>query len=151
MPAMPPPIPTAPPGWWQRNWKWCVPMLATLALALLAAFVAAVLALVFGAMRASEPYRHALALAQDDPAVVAALGEPIRAGWFVQGHFSSSGPRGSAELAIPLEGAKADGTLYVVAEKSAGAWRYGTVAVNVDGGERIVLEADDALPADELP
>ncbi|MEL1266290.1 cytochrome c oxidase assembly factor Coa1 family protein [Pseudoxanthomonas putridarboris] len=151
MSAIPPPVPTAPPGWWRRNWKWCVPVLATLTLALLATFVVAVLAMIFGAMRSSEPYRHALALAQDDPAVVAALGEPIQAGWFVQGNFSSNGSGGHAELAIPLDGAKADGTLHVVAKKSAGAWRYETVAVNVEGGGRIVLETGGAPPAVEPP
>ena len=64
---------------------------------------------------------------------------PIRAGWFVQGDISTSGASGEADLAIPLDGPRADGTLYVVAEKRAGDWRYETLAVNVDGGERIVL------------
>ena len=135
----------AAPGWWQRNWKWCVPVLAALLLALLAAFVFGIVALVFGAIRSSSPYQQAVSRAQSDSAVIAALGEPIRTGWFVQGNISTDGASGSADLAIPLDGARTDGTLYVVAHKRAGEWRYETLAVNVDGGERIAL-VDEASP-----
>ena len=84
---------TPPPStWWSRNWKWCVPVLAVLLLALFAAFVFGILALVFGAMKSSDPYRHAMARVQTDPAVTAALGTPIQAGWLVQGNLSSNGP-----------------------------------------------------------
>jgi hypothetical protein len=141
----------APPGWWQRNWKWCVPVLAALLLALFAAFVFGIVALVFGAIKSSSPYQHAVTRAQTDPAVIAALGEPIRSGWFVQGNISVDGASGSADLAIPLDGSRADGTLYVVAEKHAGEWRYETLAVNVDGGERIVLETTSPLPVAKRP
>ncbi|CAN7518369.1 cytochrome c oxidase assembly factor Coa1 family protein [Pseudoxanthomonas sp. LjRoot143] len=136
----------AQPNWWQRNWKWFVPVLAALLLALFAAFVFGIVALIFGALKSSTPYQHAITRAQADPAVVAALGEPIRAGWFVQGNIGVDGASGEADLAIPLDGARADGTLYVVAEKRAGEWRYETLAVNVDGGERIVL-TDESSPA----
>ncbi len=135
MPSTTPPLST----WWSRHWKWCVPVMAALLLALFAAFIFGILALVFGAMKSSGPYQHAMARAQADPAVTAALGTPIQAGWGVQGNFSSNGPDGEANLAIPLDGPKADGTLFVVAKKHAGEWRYETLAVNVDGGERIVL------------
>lgn len=133
--------------WLSRNWKWCVPVVAALLLALFAAFIFGILALVFGAMKSSGPYQHAMARAQADPAVTAALGTPIQAGWLVQGNFSSNGPDGEANLSIPLDGAKADGTLFVVAKKHAGEWHYETLAVNVEGGERIVLEGGEASTA----
>lgn len=131
-------------NWWQRNWKWFVPVLATLLLALFAAFVFGIISLIFGAIKSSGPYQHAITRAQSDPAVIAALGEPIRAGWLVQGNINVNGASGDADLAIPLDGPRADGTLYVVAEKHAGEWRYDTVAVNVEGGQRIVLEGASA-------
>ena len=90
----------AQPGWWQRNWKWCVPVLGALLLVLFAAFVFGIVALVFGAIKSSGPYQHAITRAQSDPAVIAALGEPIHAGWFVQGNISTSGASGEADLAI---------------------------------------------------
>lgn len=136
----------AAPGWWQRNWKWFVPVLATVLLTLFAAFVFGIIALIFGALKSSSPYQHAVTRAQTDPAVIAALGEPIRTGWFVQGNIGVDGASGNADLAIPLDGSRADGTLYVVAEKKAGEWRYETLAVNVDGGERIVLEDATVAP-----
>ena len=132
------------PGWWQRNWKWCVPVLAAVLLTLFVALALGGVALLLGAIKSSVAYQQALTRAQSDPAVIAALGEPIRAGWFVQGNISTSGASGEADLAIPLDGPRADGTLYVVAEKRAGEWRYETLAVNVDGGERIVLEGHAA-------
>lgn len=94
------PVP-AQPGWWQRNWKWCVPVLGALLLALSVAVVLGGVALLLGAIKSSGAYQHALARAQSDPAVIAALGEPIRAGWFVQGNISTSGASGDADLAIP--------------------------------------------------
>lgn len=109
-------------------------------LVLFLAFVVGLMALLLGAMKSSEPYRHAVARAQTDPAVVAALGAPIEPGWFARGNINVDGSSGEADLAIPLEGTRADGTVYVVAAKQAGQWRYETVAVNVDGGQRIVLE-----------
>lgn len=148
MSASPPPMPAAvKAGWWSRNWKWCVPVLAVVLLASFLAFIAGLMTLIFGAMKSSEPYRHAMARTQADAAVVAALGTPIKPGWFVQGSLNSSGAGGEAELAIPLDGGKTDGTLFVVAEKRAGEWHYETLAVNVDGGERIVLEAGNDGPA----
>jgi hypothetical protein len=138
-------------NWWQRNWKWCVPVLAALLLALFAAFVFGIVALIFGAIKSSSPYQQAVARAQADPAVIAALGEPIRTGWLMQGSMSADGASGTADLAIPLDGSRADGTLYVVAEKRAGEWRYETLAVNVDGGERIVLETASSPSRSEGP
>jgi hypothetical protein len=129
-------------NWWQRNWKWCVPVLAALLLAFFIACVIGFVAFVFGILRSTPPYPEAVARAQADPAVIAALGEPIDTGWFVQGKTSTSGASGESELAIPLMGSHHEGTLYVVAEKRAGEWRYETLAVNVDGGERIVLVAE---------
>ena len=136
----------AHPGWWQRNWKWFVPVLVAVLLALFAAFVFGIVALIFGALKSSDPYRQAVERAKADPAVIAALGEPIATGWFVQGNFSSNGPDGEANLSIPLDGPKADGTLFVVAKKHAGEWRYETLAVNVEGGERIVLAEEARDP-----
>ncbi|MCR6625938.1 cytochrome c oxidase assembly factor Coa1 family protein [Pseudoxanthomonas japonensis] len=130
----------ARPNWWQRNWKWFVPVLAALFFALLIACIIGFAALIFGILRSTPPYPQAVARAQADPAVIAALGEPVHTGWFVQGKTSTNGASGEAELAIPLIGSRAEGTLYVVAEKRAGEWRYETLAVNVEGGERIVLE-----------
>lgn len=138
--------PVPPPNWWNRNWKWFVPVLVVTGIALFAAFFAAIFALVFGVMKSSEPYQTGLSRARADAAVVAALGEPITPGYFVQGSIDGSAASGEASLAIPLKGSRGAATLYVEASKQAGEWHYETLVVALDeGGQRIDLrDGEDA-------
>ena len=127
-------------GWWQRHWRWAVPLLCLVSLLLLLGFVAAISSVVMGSMRSSGAYQDAMARAQAHPDVTASLGEPLEAGWFVEGSISSNGPAGDAELQVPLSGPKGTGDLFVEARKRAGAWEFDTLVVQVDGdGRRIDL------------
>lgn len=118
--------PAPPRSWWRRNLKWVIPAGC---LALLALFAL----LVFTLMRHTDVCREALARAEANPQVRAELGEPIREGWWVLGRIKMSGPSGYANLAIPLKGSRKDGTLYAMAHKSAGIWKYDTLEVAVEG------------------
>ena len=133
------------PGWWERNWKWCVPVLCLAVAGLILAGAFGFIAFVMGMVRSSDPYQHALQRARADPAVVAALGRPIEKGFLTSGDISSSaGGDGKAHLAIPLQGARSHATLYVDAEETAGVWHYSVIAVAVDDGRRIdLLDAGD--------
>ena len=72
--------------------------------------------------------------------MVAALGTPIEEGFFVVGNLEVNGSGGFAELAIPVSGPKASGTLYVVADKSGPNWYFSTLELAVeDTGEWIDL------------
>lgn len=103
---------------------------------------------VFGLIQRSDVYEEAVARARSHPAATAALGEPIETGWYVMGSVETSGPGGEASLSVPLEGPRGEGTLYVEATKRAGAWTYQTLALEVEGGERIdLLAGDGAGPA----
>src|SRR6266478_1713870 len=102
-------------NWFARNWKWFVPTIILAVLLLFAAFVGGVFALGFGAMKSSEPYQHAMDVVSHDPRAVQALGN------------------GNASLAIPLVGKSRNGTLFVVAKKSAGRWSYDTLELEVEG------------------
>lgn len=127
-------------NWFERNWKWFVPLVCLWGLAVLAASVALILYLVFGLLKTSDAYKDALARAKANPAVVAALGTPIEAGLFVSGSISVSGTSGDAELAIPISGPRGKGTVYVEARKSSGQWGFGKLVVEIAGtGERINL------------
>ena len=106
-------------GWWARNWKWAVPMGCLGSLTFFAAFVAAIVFLVFGLMKSSDAYQEALAKAEASPAVQAALGQPIKEGLFTTGSINVNGSFGQAHLAIPISGPKGKGTIFVEAEKSA--------------------------------
>lgn len=112
-----------------------------LVLAVLAAV--AIVVGVFGIIKRSDVYQEAMERARSHPAAIAALGEPIEAGWYVMGSVETSGPGGEASLSVPLEGPRGEGTLYVEATKRAGAWTYHQVELDVEGGERIDLLAGD--------
>ena len=128
------------PGWWERNWKWVLPAGCLSGLLIAAVFLAGIVALVFGLLRSSWAYAEGVDLARHDKTVVKLLGEPIRAGWMASGSVRVRGPAGDADLAIPLQGAKRSGTLYVVAHKVAGQWRFDRAEVEIAGqAERIDL------------
>ena len=109
------------PGWWSRNWKWVVPALVVAGV--VATAVPLVAIYLFGSfflhtMKTSGGYQEALSAARADPAAVQALGTPIKDGWFPTGHVESGGTTGQSDLAIPVSGPKAGGTLYVRATSS---------------------------------
>jgi len=141
----PPPLPRAMPPkkpvtWWQRNWKWFVPVGCLGLLAIFTGFVVLIVTIVFGMIKSSDVYKGALARAKADPAVEMALGIPIEEGLFVMGNINISGSSGEADLAIPISGPDDEATIYAVAKKSAGQWTFLTLVVKIKStGERIDL------------
>ena len=135
IPAPLPPSMALPRSWFSRNWKWFVPTLILGLVLLLALFVGGLLTLVFGLLKSSEPYQHAVAVASSNPDVVRELGAPVAPGWFVSGNINVSGNSGDADLAIPLNGSRHRGTLYVVAKKTDGVWTYTKLRMLVEGQE----------------
>jgi hypothetical protein len=122
-----------PRSWMARNCLWLVPVGCLGLLALGAAFLGGALTLAMGGIKSTDAYREALARARSSPEVRAALGEPITAGWFVQGKVNVSGPTGDADLSIPLSGPRGKGTLYLTARKQSGRWEYEVLQVAVEG------------------
>ena len=130
---------------WGRNWKWFVPTGCLAVLLLVVAFVAFIIAVVFGAMKSSDVYKTALAKAKADPRVIAALGSPIDAGFFVSGNRNVSGSSGNADLTIPISGPEGKGTIYFVASKLAGKWTFSKLIVDVEKtAKRVDLIQEDA-------
>jgi uncharacterized integral membrane protein len=117
--------------WWQRNWKWFVPVACVGFLAIFAAFIALIVTIVFGMIKSTDVYKDALATTQAHPAVVKALGSPIKAGIFVMGDINMSGQSGQADLAIPISGPKGKGTIYARASKQAGRWIFSQLVVEI--------------------
>jgi hypothetical protein len=106
----------------------------------------------FTGMKSNDAYKQAMARASHNPQVVEALGEPVKAGFFVSGSVNVSGPSGSADLSIPVSGPLGKGTLFVVAEKSAGLWQFSTMDVAItDTGERIDLLDQPLERVDRAP
>lgn len=122
----------------------------TLVLAISGAFILLILFVVgiFSLIGNSDVCKAAIEKAQANAAVVEGLGEPIKRGWVVQGHIEVSTGSGHADLAIPLSGSKRKGTLYAVAVKSAGLWKFETLQLDIEGDEkRIDLLEQTAAPA----
>lgn len=128
----------APPSV-SRKLIWII-VSVVVAVALLAVlFVGGIATAVFSLVKSSEPYQHGLQMATHDPRVIAELGAPLQPGWLVNGSIQTSGPSGSADIAIPLNGSRMKGTLYVVAKKSAGQWTYQTLELRTEGQPDIDL------------
>ena len=140
--GMPPP-PGAPPrrGWFGRNWKWFIPLVVVLPIIVCCGGITAVVGGVFGMLKSSDPYKHAIAQAQSHPQVTAALGTPVEPTFFVGGTVNVNGNSGNAELVIPIKGPKGAGTLFVTATKSGGVWTYQTLDFQQTGSaQRIDLK-----------
>ena len=113
---------TPRPNWWKRNWKWFVP-LGCLTVALMSLlFVGSILVIVFSAMKSADVYREALARAKSDPALIEALGSPIKDGFLFSGNTNVNGASGESNLSIPISGPKGKATVYVSAKKLLGRW-----------------------------
>jgi hypothetical protein len=96
--------------------------------------------LIMGLLKSSGAYSGAVARAIAAPAVIDALGTPIKEGFFVTGKISVKGTSGKAELSIPITGPKADATIYVVGAREVGAWHFDRLVVQIKpGGKRIEL------------
>ena len=137
----PPPIPVQPQrNWWTRNWKWFIPTGCLTIIVLFVAFIVSICLIVFGAMKSTDVYKDAVARAEANPAVIKALGSPIKEGMFVSGNTNVNGASGESNLSIPISGPKGKGTIYLAAKKSLGRWEYQNLVVEIQStGERVDL------------
>lgn len=137
-----PPMPPKKKGWWSRNMAWFIPVLVLGVLGACGGGVFWLLNVIFGFIRDSDVYKQSLADARANPAVVAALGEPIEEAGWPSGSIQYSGASGSADLRIPIKGPNGQAALYVVASRAMGTWTYTTQSVVLDAtGEPIDLLA----------
>lgn len=105
-----------------------MPVICVAALLVAGGFVT----LIFGFIKSSDAYIGAVAQVKVAPAAIDALGSPIQEGFLVTGSVSANGASGKAELAIPVEGPKGKGTLYVEATKALGEWHYRYLILQID-------------------
>jgi len=123
-----------PPSPAKRHWA-----IAVAVLAVLVALGAGVFYLVVNILKDSEAYRLGVERLQANHEAMAMLGPPLKTG-FPSGSISTSGPAGQAQLAIPVEGSKASGVLYVEATKDMGQWKVDRIVLDIEGmTERIDL------------
>ena len=138
---------TPKPNWWRRNWKWFVPLGCFTVALLFVVFVGSLLLIVFSAAKSTDVYKEALARAKTDPAVIEALGSPIRDGLLVSGNTTVNGASGESNLAIPISGPKGKGTIYVSANKLLGQWNYSGLVVEVGPTHQRIDLLQKSVPA----
>jgi hypothetical protein len=122
---------TPAPNWWKRNWKWFVPLGCFTMVLVFVIFIGSILVIVFSAMKSTDVYKDALARAKANPAVIEALGSPIKDGFLMSGNTNVNGASGESNLSIPISGPKGKGTIYVAAQKSLGEWNYSGLVVEI--------------------
>lgn len=106
-------------------------------LALSALFTAGLLVLIRTLIAGSSVYQEAVAAAQADAEVIAALGEPVEAGWLIWGRMRSGN---MARLQVAVSGPEGSGRLHLNARMVDGEWVYDELYVVVsETGERIDL------------
>ncbi len=127
-------------SWWQRNWKWFVPV-GCLGLVMLSlAGIAMLFFLVMGGMRNAEVTQLAISIANNHAELVEAIGEPIEPRGFISGSIQTSGPSGEADLAIPIVGPRGQATLYGEATRRQREWTYQVLVAELeDDGRRLDL------------
>jgi Cytochrome oxidase complex assembly protein 1 len=131
------------------SWLVVIPVGCLGVLLLGVAFVAVIVAGVFGVLKSSDVYKEALSRAQANPAVTEALGTPVEAGFLLTGSINVSNGGGDADISIPISGPQGKATIHAVAVKESGTWVYSVLEVTVEGtGESIDLLGEEASARD---
>jgi hypothetical protein len=110
-------------------------------------FIGSILMIVFSAMKSTAVYKEALARANADPAVIEALGSPIKDGFLVSGNTNVNGVSGESNPAIPISGPESKGTIYVSANKLLGQWNYSGLVVEVRQTQQRIDLLEKSVPA----
>jgi hypothetical protein len=135
----PQPLPAVvPPPTKSGCLKWG--LIGCLAIILLGAIgIAAIVVIVFGAIKSSDVYRGARATAQKDPRVIQALGSPVEPGWWIKGNVNVRDHSGEADIEFPISGPKGNGRVHAVATRESSGWRYSELVVTPANGPPIDL------------
>jgi len=94
----------------------------------------AVVGIAFGAIKHTDVYRHARDRATSDPRVIARLGPPVEAGWWVTGNVHTENSSGAATVKFPISGSRGKATVDADATLENGSWTYQRIVVHPDGG-----------------
>lgn len=87
-------------------------------------------------MKGSEAYQMSMQLIQSDAKVREALGDDVKAGFWVWGNISvSAGGTGKADLSIPLSGSTGAGSAYAQAVKTGGKWELLLLVMRAEGND----------------
>ena len=136
---LPPPPPSAvPPPKKGGCLKWA--LIGCFAAIIIGALgIAAIVIVVFGAIKSSDVYKGARDQAQRDPRVIAALGTPMETGIWVSGNVNISNNTGNADLQFPMHGPKGEARVHAIASLDTTGWHYSLLTVTPKNGVPIDL------------
>lgn len=140
-------------GWFGRNWLWFVPVTLLSTGCFCCLGCGGIFFGVFQALKSSEPYQMALAHVQNDPQVIAALGEPIvEAGIVPFGAVEVENDHGSSTLHFQISGPKGEAWVSSTAVREGGRWQLTFVEVTPSDSSAapIVWPADAAQDIPEV-
>lgn len=101
-------------------------------------FVGVLSLVVFGAIKSSDPYKESLRRTQNDPRVIAVLGEPVEAGWIVTGHINWENGKGVCNIKYSVHGPNGRAQVHAVAEKEPGRpWQFTEITATPNRGAPI--------------
>jgi hypothetical protein len=140
-----------PKNWFDRNWKWLVPLVAVVIVLIVAAFVGTLFYAKESSLRKSYPYQVTVRRAKESPQVAATIGTHLQIGWFATGNFNFNGTEGNENISIPISGQNARGHIVVVANKHATHWNFETLEVDVEGQDNPIPLLDYTGPASATP
>lgn len=135
------------PGCWSKHWKKIIGCGCLTLMAGGAAFFCFILFVVVASMKSSDAYKESLAMAQFNPEVTEALGNPVKAGMFVSGNVNVSGSTGRAAIHYSISGPKGKGVVDVEGDKHAGTWNWTLMQVKLQDGRTVnLIEAPPPPP-----
>jgi len=102
-----------------------------------AAACAALVFVVFAAIKKSDIYTDALNKARADQRVIAVLGEPINPGFWVAGKMNLDNGKGNADFTFPISGPKGSAKVHAVASTEGQKWEYTELVVTPSSGPPI--------------
>jgi hypothetical protein len=111
-------------------------------LVIVAIIAAVIMAVAFGAIKSTDAYKEARQRAVTDSRVIAALGAPVKAGFFVTGKISIDNRAGTAVMNFPISGSTQKASVHAEATLDAEGWHYSVLRVEPQHGPPI-----DLLPA----
>lgn len=89
--------------------------------------VIAIFFLVKGIFRASEPYKHSIAVIEANQQIMEQIGENYRQKGFIFGSFRNSGKKGKTDFSYRIIGMSGISRVKVVAVKADGIWSYSVI------------------------
>jgi hypothetical protein len=130
--------------WWDRNWKWLVPVTCLVPALVCTGAITMILAMVMEFMKSTPPYEQSLAAVTEHAAVREALGTPIEAGWVVTGNVESGPRSGHADITYTVSGPSGSARVFVVGDFNGAGWTYSRMQLEIEGtGERLDLLAKE--------